>query len=450
MKLEQSKNFNSNYACKFVKITNVRKHTNADRLQITTIDGNNIVVGLDTKVGDTVLYFPVECAIEPWFLSSKNLYRVSKDENLNVDKESSGGFFEKHGRVRAMMLRGERSEGFVVTIDSYVTDSEFGVEFDTLDGQLLAKKYIPKTSRTPGQGNGKSKSRQSEKKFDRILEEQFRYHIDTAQFMKNIHRFHPSDLVSVTSKLHGTSAIFSNVLTKRELPWYEKILKKLGVNVVENVYDVLYSSRKVIKNKYINKTVNAGFYNEDVWEKHYETLKSIIDKGITLYGEIVGYVNETKMVQGGFDYGCKPGTSEFYLYRVTYTNVDGKVYEFSARQVQQYAQRYGIKAVPEIFYGRWAEFIGEEFTKDWYGVVDDRGYEMLNNKIADYLRDKYLEGLDPMCQLQAPFEGIVIRKEVDSIEPYKFKSFRFLKKESEMLDSGEVDMETAESEDTNE
>ncbi len=448
MKLTKSKTANENYLAKVVTITNLRKHSNADRLQITTIDGCNVVVGLDTSLGDKMVYFPVECSIAEWFLSKNNLFRVSgSKENLNEDKESPGGFFEHYGRVRAMLLRGERSEGFVIPIEALGEGAEefIGVEFDTIDGKLICSKYIPRTSRGKS-GGSRIDNRKREKRYDRLKLNQFRYHIDTSHFTKNMHMFHPTDLISVTSKLHGTSAIFCNVLCNKELKWWEKLLIKLGVDVKTDYYSNLYSSRKVIKNKYINNSANLGYYQEDVWEKHNNILKDYIPSGITLYGEIVGYVDESKMVQKGFDYGCTPGESEFYLYRVTYTNVDGKVFEYSARQVQQYGKKYGVKVVPEMFYGSYGDFIGEELTKDYYRITDDGDYELLNIKIADYLRDKYLEGIDPMCKIEAPFEGIVIRKEVLDIESYKFKSFRFLKKESEMLDRGEVDMETAESE----
>ena len=51
MKLEISKNANPNYLAKVIKVSNIRKHHNADRLQIITIDGNNVIVDLNMKLG---------------------------------------------------------------------------------------------------------------------------------------------------------------------------------------------------------------------------------------------------------------------------------------------------------------------------------------------------------------------------------------------------------------
>ena len=57
-----------------------------------------------------------------------------------------------------------------------------------------------------------------------------------------------------------------------------------------------------------------------------------------------------------------------------------------------------------------------------------------------------LGGSLPFPWNKVPGEGIVLRKEVLDIDVYKHKSFRFKAQESEMLDTGEVDLETQESE----
>jgi hypothetical protein len=65
----------SNYLAKVHVISSLRKHSNADRLQCTSIDGNNVITGLDAKVGDVYVYFPVECTISKEFLSATNSFR---------------------------------------------------------------------------------------------------------------------------------------------------------------------------------------------------------------------------------------------------------------------------------------------------------------------------------------------------------------------------------------
>ena len=109
-----SKNSNSNYLAKIVKLNNLRKHANADRLQVATIDGNNVITDLRAKEGDYYVFFPLESTLNKEFLSWSNSF---EDSSQNNNKEAKG-FFNKHGRVRAIKLRGERSEGYIVPLDS--------------------------------------------------------------------------------------------------------------------------------------------------------------------------------------------------------------------------------------------------------------------------------------------------------------------------------------------
>ena len=52
--------------------------------------------------------------------------------------------------------------------------------------------------------------------------------------------------------IHNTSAIYSRVLCKKSLNWYQKFLKFCGANIPEIDYDYLYASRSVVKNKDMN------------------------------------------------------------------------------------------------------------------------------------------------------------------------------------------------------
>lgn len=83
-------------------------------------------------------------------------------------------------------------------------------------------------------------------------------------------------------------------------------------------------------------------------------LSDPIYRKVTAYYEIVGYLPNGGAIQklGGkaFDYGFEPPKGEYkygenfgiQIYRLTYTNPDGRVYEFSARQVQQWCVKEGL------------------------------------------------------------------------------------------------------------
>jgi hypothetical protein len=106
-----SERHNPNYLAEIVEITNVRKHPNADALDLVTIYGNDIVVAKDSiKIGDIMVYCPVESALSASFLKCNNQFR---DAEMNSNKEIKGGFFEHHGRVKAVRLREIPSTGFL-------------------------------------------------------------------------------------------------------------------------------------------------------------------------------------------------------------------------------------------------------------------------------------------------------------------------------------------------
>jgi hypothetical protein len=94
----------SNYSATVVRITNLRPHSNADRLICTNIFGNNIIVGKETQIGDLGLYFPLESQIGLEFAQANDLLR-RKDEN----GKPAGGMFDENRRVRAQTFRGEKS-----------------------------------------------------------------------------------------------------------------------------------------------------------------------------------------------------------------------------------------------------------------------------------------------------------------------------------------------------
>jgi hypothetical protein len=436
-----SEKANRNYLAKVIEVKNLRKHNNADKLQIFTVDGNNVITGLDAKEGDIGIYFPLECAIAPEFLSATNSFR-EPDRNNN---QAAKGFFEYHGRVKAIKLRGEKSEGYYVPFDTDIqvvlnlemTDNgrEFiGTEFDTVNDLLLVKKYIPKgerPQREPGTGKEKHKRESS------LIEGQFRLHDDTSQLGKNMHRINPTDDITISYKLHGTSFVSSNILCKRKLSWGEKVAKWFGVKVQEEEYRNIYSSRKVVKNDTLNKVQNH-YYSYDLWSEINDIYKDTLPKGITVYGEAVGFTKDGAYIQKGYDYSCSPTSEDrrmlTYLYRITYTNVDGKVFEFSYSQIADFCAKYGFRVVPLLFKGK---------AKDLFPINLEHHWQ---DNFLSKLKEHYLEKNCWLCSAKVPLEGIVLRKEGLEIEAFKLKSFNFLERESKELDKGEADLETQESE----
>jgi RNA ligase (TIGR02306 family) len=415
----------SNYLAKVVKIDRLEPHPGADRLQIAIIDYQRIIVSLDTKIGDLFIYFPLESQISSEFLSFINAYSSS---DLNADKEKKG-FFGNKGRVKATRLRGELSEGYVHPLSSFneflqykginfnLSENNVGEEFDTIGDTLICWKYV-----MPVKQSHTNKPSKAAKVSDRLVDGQFRLHADTDNLKKNIHKINPDDVISITEKLHGANGVFSNILCKKKLKWHEKILKKLGVNIVDTEYDYVCSSRRVIKNIEDEKDHNH-FYEYDVWTESLHNIKDKIQEGVTLYCEVVGQLKSGSWIQKDYDYGTAPNKNKVAVFRITYTNHNGQVLEFTRPQVERYCNKYDLEVVPLHFYGK---------AKDLYDINTDVHWH--ENFLSNLIRD-YNEGDCYICRNKVPREGIVVQKEGEGFEAYKLKSISFLERETKLLDN---------------
>lgn len=462
MKLTKSKNFNPNYLAKIVQIDSFRPHPNAERLKLCTVDGCVISTSIDSVEG-IYIYFPVECVITPEFLKVNNLYRKPE---LNADPTKQG-FFEESGRVKCIKLRGLASEGLVMPIyelykfigegkdapiDSVEASKLVGTEFDTVNDKLFVWKYVIQVKTSLNRSNKINKAKAGLS----ILENQFRYHIDTELLAKNIEKVNPNDMIQISWKEHGTSAIFCNLLAKVDYPIHKRVLNKISNLLFKNSlypnyeYYKFCSSRKVVKDPKLNPGLTKGYYDYDIWNLAFEVVKDFLQKGMTIYAEIVGYMPNGGYIQSGYDYQCvyDPKVYEYakmtprqmydaklfniIVYRITYTNIDGKVYEFSTQQVKEFCAKYQINSVKELYYGR---------AKDLFPNIDVENH--WHENFLAKLRNTYLEKQSVLCNNKVPEEGIVLRKEVSDIEVYKLKAIAFLERETKMLDKGEADIESS-------
>lgn len=432
MKLNKPKN--ENYAAIVVEIKTLTPLEKCDFVQGAIIMGNQVIVSKDVKVGDIGLYFPLECQLSKEYLSNNNLYSDSK---LNIDSEKKG-YFSENGRIRCQRFRGHKSEGLFMPLGSIGFVFKIGEIkslydtfnlndcFDELNETSICSKYIVKTNRTPGAPG--SKSNKFTKKYEsKLIENQFSFHQDTSMLYRNLHRIDPNSLISITYKMHGTSGISSYILCKKKLNWKDKLAKFLGVNVNEQEYDYVYSSRKVIKNQELNPNAQH-YYGEDIWGIVHKELESYLTKGLTLYYEIVGYLPNGGSIQKAYDYGCEPSKHKIYIYRITQTNIDGKVFEFSAKQVQDFCKKNALNSVPELYY---------EYAKNFMPYFGDQdNLENWRNDFLTAIKSKYNEKDCYMCSAKIPEEGCVIRIEGNEFEAYKQKSELFYQRETKELDKG--------------
>jgi tRNA-binding EMAP/Myf-like protein len=450
-----SKDADVNYLAKIITINNLSKHPNADKLQCTTIDGNIIIVGLDTQLETKMVYFPIECQIDPIILKVLSLYS-NPDNNLDSNKK---GFFSNSGRVKAIKLRGIPSEGFLIELDVLlnvfiISNTEHIPEivksvpndltFDTLLGVRICKKYIVTTQINIPLTKNDKLFKKSLKKTDYLIKDQFRFHKDTCKLSDNLYKIEKESLIHISEKVHGTSAISANVLCKKQPNIFKKILKLFGMKIkLDTEYRSINSSRKVIKTI---ENLNTGYYNINVWHYAHEYLQPYLWKGMTIYYEIIGYTPDGKYIQKHYDYGCiQPKETEPYeinknykivIYRITLTNVEGNVIEFSPTQLIQWCTLRGLQSINTLYFGK---------AVDLYPSIKKYKLENWRNRFIDKLRQDInlnMEGNLPNNSIPVPFEGIVIRLDSFDCEAYKLKCFRFLEKESLLLDENYIDIET--------
>lgn len=441
------KPINDNYAGTVVTIKNRITLAGCDNVLHTTIFGNMVIVGMDTMIGQKGVFFPVECQLSEEFLKENNLYKSNLLNKNTLEK----GYFEQSGRIKCVKFRGYKSEGIFFPLNCFTDWAETvdlvalpeGTSFDHLNGVEICRKYIPKITKTQGAPGSRKDQRAASRKISRIIEGQFRLHKDTGMLGKSIHLIQPHSILSITSKLHGTSFVVGKVLCKKKLGIGAKLLKWFGANLVDTEYDMIYSSRKVIKNEFEEKKQNH-YYDEDVWALAAKELEPFLINGMTIYGEIVGYTPNGKEIQKRYDYGCESNQMKIYIYRMTLTNLNGDVCELSAYQIKEWCKDNGLNFVPEYYYGPASDLVLLASAKKTTGHLS---LDQWQGTLLDVLLTSFnMEEDCEFCKNKVPAEGIVVRVESLGYDAFKLKSFKFRERESKMLDQGEVDIETKETE----
>lgn len=479
---KMSKDGKSEYCCNVVRIGEITPIEGSDFLAQTVINGDSIVVRKDeVKEGDLMLYASNECQLNLDFLAANNLFEIGSyelnsnakkvEKLINDNKKDEAkklvGFFNKRGRVKMIRLRGVPSFGFLFSLNTLAKwkpeaagvnlEDYVGKDFDTVCDELFVKAYVPYVK--PKSERAKSDKRNKKlKRFDRIIEGEFKFHYDTDPLAKNMSLIKPDDVVTISVKVHGTSAIIANVKTRipKKIAFYKRMwnwfIDKTNAFTdhryidYEIGYDNVYSSRNIIKNKYINKDArDHDFYGSDIWGEYSEKLFPYIPKGMTVYGEIFGYLTgESKMIQKGYDYGCKPGHNKMMIYRITTDIGEGKKYEWDVLEVRDFTNKL-IEEHPEI--AEWLQPIPVLYhgtLKDLYPDISIENH-WHENILAAMQNDKEHFGMElnePMCNNKVAREGIVLRIDNDPVnEAFKLKTVKFREKEKSLIDNGEVDME---------
>lgn len=464
-------------------LKNVRPHPNADRMKLADCFGNTVCVGLDAAEGEIVLYFPTDGQLSEEYCAHNNLVR-RKDENGN----NVGGYLDPEKRnIRALKLRGEKSDGLAISIFSL---EYTGINFDELNvgdritvvnGHEICQKYIPKSNKRTNVSTGNH----ARKRKDPIAP-LFQEHADTEQLAYNLAAFKPGDEIEITLKMHGTSQRTANlpVLTGYKRTFWDKILRRPGTPIYE--YGGVSGTRRVILDSY-----EGGFYGSNEFrEQHSKAFEGKLWKGETVYYEVVGFTHtgapimascDNKKLQDKefvkqygketvFSYGCSPDgrgevvdywdkeqtrpaiyrkapVSDIYVYRMTMTNPDGEVVEYTPDFMRYRCEQMGVKTVP-VFYRGFIEAVEQEDGEIDYRIIGKNGLDMHSGasagSLAQTIAELFYDGPDPIGKTHVR-EGVVVRiVNRPKFTAYKHKNWYFKALEGIVkVDAEAPDMEEA-------
>lgn len=457
MSLKITEGADPNYLATVIKCPTIKAHPNAERLELAEIFGNTVVIGKGLYIeGEKLVYFPVESAISRKFLSWANL--LDKEE-LNRDGKTKG-FFGKQNRVKAIALRGVPSQGFLYKVSElakyYEIDENtfnIGDTFDTVGDDVLVTKYIKGTERKSGEPNSKKSrvpkwidktigvfprpirrnaylfvnawfNRNQEGIASKIVDGQFHFHYKTEHLGKNIWVVNPDDVITITQKWHGTSAIYANILCKKRFNPLRSLANMVGFKIPTTEYQFVYSSRSVLKNR------KDGKFTDDVWGEVANKLIIRVPKDHTIYGEIVGYTPTGKTIQKNYDYHMDKNECQFRVYRITQNLPENKIYEFEWYEIEEFCNEYGLLTVPVEYQG---------LAKELFNIPVD---EKWHDNFLSAMKEKYLDKDCEYCTTGVVNEGVVLRIESNPKRTaLKFKSPKFIIKESSDRDNNEENID---------
>ena len=439
-----------------VEVKQLRPHANADRLQIATFFGNDTCVGLDVKIGDVGIYFPADLQLSVEFCEENHMCRKRQDGTPDT------GYLDPDKRnVKAIRLRGEKSDGIYCplislaycfhTSDDVINVGLFNVgdTIDVVNGHEVCKKYIPRSN---SYNHHKEGNHTRKKKVN--IAPLFAEHADTEQLAYNLEAFKPGDEIEITLKMHGTSQRtgYLPILAENTFQWESVFMAGLykiipvkkwrlafGNRFGKPVYNYGYVSgtRRTILENY-----DGGFYGSNEFrEQHSKTFEDKLWKGETIYYEVVGFTDTGAPIMADasnkklndkdfvkrygettiFSYGCTPTgkigmgiternipQSDIYVYRMTMTNEDGDVVEYTPDFMRYRCEQMGVKCVPMMWKGTIPEYPA---------TADDDTVSA--GEWIKRVAEMYYDGPDPIGKTHIR-EGVVVR----IINRPKFTAFK--------------------------
>lgn len=363
----------SSLIVEIVKVDNIKKHPNADTLDIVIVKGWQVITkSKQIEIGDNVVYFQPDCML-----------RQKLAERLNITN-----YLSSNGRVKSIKLRQEASHGFIVNVNEFPELKKYKVG-DNVAEILDVHKYeqiIPINSLLRGGNDTKLPDLPT-----------FTRYTDIENFRNFNNILQDDEEVNVTEKIHGTNCRVGLVNGKwecgshnvrrsvessyfGELYWY---IKKWLHWCYENKGFVKFRF-KYTKN--INNIYRYPLSLPGVKEMLEMVSRNMKATSIVLYGEIFGDVQDLK-------YGRKSGEYDFAAFDIS---VNGRYLDYG--NFLLVCNKFNIPTVPLILEGSWSSFkdllerisSGNTFVKDREGKDIKQIREGIVIKLKEERRDEKL------------------------------------------------------------
>lgn len=292
-----------------VELKNVRKHPDADKLDICEVLGYQMCIPKNTyKDGDVGVYFPADTLISAEWAEKFGI------RNFLIGKEK-----DRVGRVK---LRGEPSFGLVVSIPE-------GQEWklgDNVAEHFGCKQYIPPMR--PGVPD--------QAEYDDYIDPSFYKYTDIEDGRVYVEVFQPGEEVIVTEKLHGCNSRAA-VINSRPVVGSRTLRKKRPVTGKELLGKEVYHEfdSNIVK--------NDMFWHPWSIEQVRRLLLTLAEGGrdVILYGEAYG--GSIQSLNYGFEKGKGFGYRAFDL------RINGKYLDYV--EFEQRCHQFGVETVPVVYRG---------------------------------------------------------------------------------------------------
>ena len=414
------------------QIKNLRNHPNGDNLYLGECFGNTVAVSRNGYSADMIgVYFPTDGQLSTEFCQNNNLLRLRDENGHSIP---GGGYMDPDKRnVTAIKLRGEKSDGLFLPLtcldycfeDGAAAHLKIGDTISVVNGHDICTKYIPRSNKRTGHPTAGNKTRKRRVPLAPLFTE----HADTEQLAYNLGAFRSGDTVEISLKMHGTSQRtgYLPVFQKYHRTIWDRLFRREGTPVY--AYDLITGTRRTVIN-----SEEGGFYGSHAFRMpHAELFREKLWKGETVYYEVVGFTDSSQPIMAEcsnkklndkefvkqygdtttFSYGCEKyvltcddtdgrgqkvvGQSDIYVYRMTMTNEDGNVVEYTPDFMRYRCEQMGVKTVPVL----------------WQGIIPENPGSANDPTIepGEWIRnvaERFYDGPDPIGKTHIR-EGVVVR-----------------------------------------